>query len=341
MANSVAKQSRAETIDRIERLVDGQERKIGDAFLSSIRGIRDLATLEDIADRLDRGQSLDDIYSEESVTNELATLGAAVSASALSGASLTAELQDERVVGRNGTVVNFVFNATNPRVSGFAERVAATRVREVSNDVRAVIRETVRRETLAGTNPRQAARNIRQAVGLTAKQEQAVRNYRAALESRDAAALQRTLRDRRFDPTIARAIQTDSPLSAQQIERMTERYRERFVKYRSETIARTEATRTINGAAKEYMEGYIEDGAIAREQVRRFWHYTKDERTRASHRQIPALNERGRGMDEPFQTPLGPIMYPGDPSAPPENSVMCRCTVFNRVVSAELLQDAA
>lgn len=337
MVSDLAKASRSETINRIERLVDRQERRIGDSFLSSVRGIRDLATLEDIADRLERGQSLDDIFSEESIRNELATLGAAISASALAGASLSADLQDDGVVGRNGTVVNFVFNATNPRISGFAERVAATRVREMSNDVQGVIREVVRRETLAGTNPRDAARTIRQAIGLTARQEQAVRNYRAALESRDSAALQRALRDRRFDPTIARAIRNETPLSARQIERMTERYRERFVKYRSEAIARTEATRTVNGAAKEYLEGYIEEGTIAREQVRRFWHYTKDERTRVSHRQIPALNENGRGMDEPFRTPLGPLMYPGDPSAPPEMTVNCRCTVFQRVVSMELI----
>lgn len=54
------------------------------------------------------------------------------------------------------------------------------------------------------------------------------------------------------------------------------------------------------------------------------WLATLDSRTRDAHAD---LDGQVVDVDEPFQSELGPIMYPGDPSAAPGNVYNCRCTL--------------
>lgn len=58
--------------------------------------------------------------------------------------------------------------------------------------------------------------------------------------------------------------------------------------------------------------------------VMKRWMCTLDNRTREAH---GALDGQTVPRDEPFQSLLGPIMYPGDPSADPANVYNCRCTL--------------
>lgn len=151
-------------------------------------------------------------------------------------------------------------------------------------------------------------------------------------------ALERKLRDRRFDGTVRRAVREGQRLSPAQIDRMVDRYRDRYIKYRSEVIARTEAIRAVQGGQQALLESYVADGRIARQQIRRFWHYSHDGRTRSSHRAIPGMNQEGVGMEEAFKTPLGPLKFPGDPNGRAENTINCRCTAFPRIVAPELME---
>jgi len=337
----VEKVSRDEAVEHLERVIDQQERKIGEAFRQSIERIKEAATIEAIADRLEEGdiESAVATFRPEVTDNEFQPLASAISGAVIEGGRAVVE-NLEPVRNFSGNSVNFVFDATNPRLSQFAQDISATRIREVGNDVRQVVRDVIQQETVAGTNPIDTARRVRESVGLTEKQEQSVDNFRRQLElaadgqqSAVTEARSRELRDKRF------AIKPG--MSQEQIEKQVARYRERFVKHRAETIARTESTRAVNGASRELMKSYVEQGKISEAQVRRKWIYTKDENTRAEHRQIPALNPNGVGLNESFQTPLGPLRFPGDPQGTAENTVNCRCTVHDRVISAELIEDEA
>ena len=66
--------------------------------------------------------------------------------------------------------------------------------------------------------------------------------------------------------------------------------------------------------------------------MQREWRSVWDGRTRYSHRQ---LDGQVRGIDEPFDSPLGPIMFPGDPNADPANVWNCRCRTSARVNGLE------
>jgi len=58
--------------------------------------------------------------------------------------------------------------------------------------------------------------------------------------------------------------------------------------------------------------------------VKKRWMATFDAHTRDAHAD---LDGQTVGVDEPFESMLGPIMYPGDPSAAPGNVYNCRCTL--------------
>lgn len=58
--------------------------------------------------------------------------------------------------------------------------------------------------------------------------------------------------------------------------------------------------------------------------VQKQWMATLDARTRDAHAD---LDGQIKDVDKPFESSLGPIMYPGDPSAAPGNVWNCRCTL--------------
>ena len=191
---------------------------------------------------------------------------------------------------------------------------------------------TVRRALVAGTeagvNPIAQARNFRAAIGLTETQLAAVDNFERMLREGSAEALTRELRDKRFDRTVARAIAGD-PLSEDQINLMTRRYRERYVKFRSETIARTEALRAVNAGSHEMIQQAVEAGKIDAAQITRQWNTSLDGRERASH---AAMHLQPRGFGEAFTSGDGfALMFPGDPAAPAKETIQCRCAVTTRV----------
>jgi hypothetical protein len=226
----------------------------------------------------------------------------------------------------------------NPRLEQFAITLTSTRIREIDQTTRDTIRQVLQRGLTAGDDPFAIARQIRSSIGLTRRQEAAVSNYERMLRALDPEALDRKLRDRRSDGTVERAIRNDKTLTEAQIRSLVDRYRDRYVKYRANVIARTESIRAVQGAQWELFQDMINKGQIDARQVRRTWIHTGDAHVRNAHLQIPSLNPRGVGQAETFTSPLGPILYPGDPSALAANTIQCRCAVFARIIDRGLLQ---
>ena len=57
-------------------------------------------------------------------------------------------------------------------------------------------------------------------------------------------------------------------------------------------------------------------------EMQQMWTATLDMRTRPGHRELDGVT---KGLDEIFENEIGPIRYPGDPTADPENLWNCRC----------------
>src|SRR5262249_33702260 len=127
-----------------------------------------------------------------------------------------------------------------------------------------------------------AAREIKQLIGLTPTQIQAIENYRDALEGGSDAelkdALSRALRDGRFDPTLINALNTGDTLDDDQIDRMVERYAERYLQYRAETVARSETIRA-SALGQEALWQQAQDRGYLPDDVKRQWVTSIDDRS--------------------------------------------------------------
>jgi hypothetical protein len=318
------------------RAAEGMDPKIARAFIAAIETIRTRVPAEQIARMIERRDftSLENAFSGHFTSTEWQPYGAAIQQAVLAGVKATSDTQG--IV--NGAQEDFqIAVGLNPRLEQFALTMTSTRIREIDQTTRDTIRQVLQSGTTAGDDPFAIARRIRGSIGLTRRQEAAVSNYERMLRALDPEALDRKLRDRRSDGTVDRAIRNDKALTEAQVRSLVDRYRDRYIKYRANVIARTESIRAVQGAQWELFQDMINKGQIDARQIRRTWINTGDGHVRNSHVQIPSLNPRGVGQAETFTSPLGPILYPGDPSAVAANTIQCRCAVFARIISRGLL----
>lgn len=222
------------------------------------------------------------------------------------------------------------FDQFSERAVRYVHESELSTIREFTQEQRDVVRAVVADGIARGINPREQAREIRESIGLTSRQLQAVQNYRRALEGGTAEALSRELRDRRFDSTVRRAAREGEPLTRDQVDRMVARYSERFLKFRAETIARDQSLQALHAGLDEATNQIVGGGLFSADEVTRTWEDSgNDGRTRDAH-----LNMRVRvvGPNESFvDGDWNELRFPGDPLAPPETRIQCRCVVSTRV----------
>lgn len=216
----------------------------------------------------------------------------------------------------------------NPTIQNAVNMMQNNQMRLINNfteQQRQVTRLALADGIAAGDNPLQMARNFVDSVGLTADQYSAVQSYRAALENQSASALTRQLRDARFDPSVLANATGDRVLTDDQIDNIVNRYTERYVQYRANTIARTEALRSVHQSADAMIQQAIDSGNVQQEQLIQTWLTAGDGKVRDSHSDMDGQQQT---YGTPFQSGLGNMLsYPGDPSAPAEDVVNCRCTL--------------
>jgi len=314
--------------DKFDAMMSSWEAKLAALLLLSWRNIKSVVNTTLILRLIEQGNysQIVEIITPELVANEIQPfIQGAVEAyvaggkfSAMAAPSIKKPLPSGAI-----TEVKIGFNVVNPKMASVLEQYRAEKITQITADARETIRSIIVDALTRGVNPKETALRIRDAIGLTSDQERMVMNYRVALEKAPLEALRRKLRDRRFDSTVRRAHAEGIPLKPEQIEAQVNRYRQRLLTYRATTIARTESIRLLSESNQELWRQAIEDGKVLESSLKRFWISTKDGRTRAAHRQIPLQNKDGVGMSESFKSILGPIRYPGDPSAVPGNVINC------------------
>lgn len=201
-------------------------------------------------------------------------------------------------------------------------------IKEVTQEVQASIQQVVSAGAHAGLGPDVTARDIRDMIGLTSKQQSYVDSYRTALENLDSNALTRALRNTQNDERVSEAIESGDPLDPEVIDRYVQRYAESWRNYRTEMIARTELITANNAGARAGIDELIGNGIFGRTDMRRYWLVAMDEDTCPICLSIPELNPDGVGMDEDFDSDDGPVFAP---TVHPN----CRCSIAYRVVPQE------
>jgi len=318
MSVALAKQNQSD-LDRSLALLSELERQFGRDFLVMVASIVDSIDVDDLTNLVQTGRVEEVIADIErqfiSFSNQL------VAGLVLSGQS-TANFISEALN------LTFSFDMTNQSAVNSMRETRLRTITNLSTTQREAIRAVLVEGITQGVNPRVQARGILGAIGLTGQQVQSVQNYRRLLEQNSARALLRELRDRRFDSTVRRAINNDTPLTAAQIDKMVGRYRERTLRFRSQVIARTEALRAVNEGNFLAYQQAAEQGVLDLNDLSREWFTAQDERVRGSHK---AMHGQLRGFDEQFISGLGNrLRFPGDISAPGNETIQCRCVAITR-----------
>lgn len=307
--------------ERVVALLERSEPAIAAAFRDLVVELQSAVTLDRLVEFIETGQ-------RTRLVKHLSLLGAKFAADVIqdvfvpSGGSAADTVSTAR-----GVVV--AFDITHPAIVQAMRELRLRLVTDIIREQMELINQMIVEASIQGLNPRQLATWIQPHLGLTARQESIVANYRRLLEGLDRQALDRELRDARSDKLIADAIRRKRPLTPAQIDSLVDRYRRRLISYRSRVIAQTEALRGTNSARDAVFAAGVADGLFAREDLVRTWFTASDERVRSSH---VFMHGQERGQDEPFLSGLGnSLRYPGDENAPAEDVINCRCIVTTRV----------
>lgn len=162
----------------VHKIADRLTPELRDAFLRGVLAMDggiDQATLIAAVESGDMERAFAAIPFE-AFTDSLKSGGGDVLLRAIAeaGASAALTLQDT-----HGLTITF--DLTNPRAQQFAATQTATMVTEVTEGTKEAIRAIIERGFSEGLTPQQMAMEIRQVVGLTTRQMQAVVNFRGSL----------------------------------------------------------------------------------------------------------------------------------------------------------------
>lgn len=203
--------------------------------------------------------------------------------------------------------VSIVFDSDNATAAAWAEEFAAEQVTLISQHTRDGIAALTASAARGDMTAAQAARWIRDGVGLTERSALAVENLRSRLINADPGA---SVQAGSLMITVPQAGASEAF-----IDRQTRAYAQRLLVLRSETIARTEIMRSLNEGQVELWEQAISQGLLPIDQKRVWIATTSDERTRDSHLE---MDGQARGLREKFVSPAGSLIDPGE-------EVDCRC----------------
>lgn len=242
----------------------------------------------------------------------------------------------------SGIRIGVRFDPSDPAAADRIRRHGANLVTRIVEDQRTSLRKAISEGLDKGINPRtvgieiagtvdaRTGRRTGGIVGLTNSQREFVANAREELSGTSTSQLEnyltRQARDRRFDATVRKAIETGKPIDPATVQKIVGRYHDSLLKMRADMITRTETMQAVNLGRFESSRQTMRDAGITEDQVTRTWRSTKDKRTRDTHRAMDG--QQVTGFDQPFRSPSGAgLRYPGDPEAPLSEVIQCRCVV--------------
>lgn len=188
------------------------------------------------------------------------------------------------------------FDLTNPRAVEWARQRSSTLVREITEGTRLNIRRAIATGIEEGVPVRATAKRLRDHIGLTVREEQAVQNFQNNLLARK------------------------TPLPAAIIDRETDDYARLTLRRRAEKIARTETIGASFQGRQELWDQATDRGLIEQDATKRKWIVTPDDRLDSLI--CAPMSGQTVGMKETFTTGDG-RQIPGPPAHP-----QCRCDVI-------------
>lgn len=260
------------------------------------------------------------------------------------GGNFTLSQQPKRIEAGDGMKTMLRFNVRDRRAEDWLQHQSSTLITAVEAETRIAVATTMRDGLAQGRNPRSVALDIvgrinpetgkREGgtIGLGTREEEWSRSLRQKLTTLDPTYFENKLRDGRSDAVVQRAIDSGQPLPDAVVDRLVDKYRSNALRYRGETIARTETLAALHRSEWLSIRQSIEKGKLTEAQVQKVWDSTGDNRVRPAHRELDGVTV---GFDEPFVSPVtgARMMHPGDTTlgAGGQDVIACRCKVRYKV----------
>lgn len=251
-----------------------------------------------------------------------------------------------RVRDPRGLQIRFGFDIRHPEAERWLRSLSSQLITGIVEDQRAAVRKALEAGLVRGDNPRRTALDIvgrmdratgrRRGglIGLSLSQAEWLQSARAELASADPKAMRsylaRERRDRRFDAAVRTALREGRPVDTATAQRAAERYSDRLLLLRGETIGRSETLNALrSGKHQAFVQGAEAAGVDARH-IERQWDATNDQNTRPDHWAAEGQIVKG---NDPFVVGGYQMRFPGDASlgAPLSQTINCRCVEIHRV----------
>lgn len=187
--------------------------------------------------------------------------------------------------------VTFATGQITPEVRSWVQTRVGDLITQIGETERQAIRQTILDGMQAGRGPVAIARDVRQFIGLTRPQQKTIERLR---ETMTAAGTRGDLIENAIDKRV-----------------------KKMIRQRAQVIARNE---TILASKEGHRQAYLDaahQGAIDINRARRYWVITPLDACEICL-PIPGMNPDGVGLDEPFRTPIGPLIHV-------HAHVQCRC----------------
>jgi hypothetical protein len=228
-----------------------------------------------------------------------------------------------------GKALNGSLDITNPEAVAYLQDHLPELIKEINLQQQLAVQKILLAGINEGNDAPEIARQIRGVVGLTEKQAEWVENFRQQLisgengnytpiDERRLSATDRSMAQDEFDSE-------DTDMGT--VDLLTDKYTFSLLNKRALDISVTEIhNASIAGQESLWSQaadlGYL-DPAI----TRRNWGVTDDGKARDAHLQVPIDNPEGVGLEEDFDTEVGPVHAPGQ-SGVEEFDDNCRCYTF-------------
>lgn len=330
---------RQQLLDLVDKLAPTLEK----AFLDAIDDIKSEIILREVVAKLEARDIEGAIQALHIDPAAFRPLSEALRQAYDAGGLLTSQNMP-RLADAFGNRIVFRWDVSNQGAEANIRNLSSTMITNISGQTVAAARQTIVEAYSQGGGPNKIALDLvgrksattgkREGgiIGLNGPQAELIERTRINLLSGDPALMRKYLalktRDKRLDKAVQRAIAAGKPLDKETLGKVLMRLRDRNLRLRGETIARTETTTSVMSAKHEAFNQALAKSGRDATLVTRKWRSAGDSRVRHTHQVLNA--QEVTGMDQAFQSPSGALLrFPGDTAlgAGPDEIIGCRCDV--------------
>jgi hypothetical protein len=328
---------------QLQDLIQALAPEMQKAFLASIDDIKSEIVLREVVERLERRDIEGAIAALHIQQSAFRPVAEAIRQAFNAGGALVAKAVP-KLTDLLGARIVWRWDVSNQRAEAKIRELSSALITRETETTKEAARQTIVAAYAQGQGPNSIALDLvgrKSAVtgkreggviGLNGPQAELMNRTRINLLSGDPKLMAKYLtlqtRDKRFDGAVRKAIAAGKPLDADTLNKVLARLRDRNLKLRGDTIARTETYTSVMSAKHEaYQQGLDAAGRDA-SLVTRKWRSAGDRKVRHTHMVLNGAEVKG--MDLAFQSPSGTMLrYPGDTElgAGPAEIINCRCDV--------------